>query len=625
MSLRALRKLQGREVLTFPTIEDDETEDEVDESVNETSPVSQNIFSMLDDSDRNSNDEEDGTEVVAPSPKIENTNKNKKKKKKKKKKKPQKEDVENDIDKVLESINSPSDAASTSLNSIATNSSSNKSVLTIEHRLLNPENELRKIFGTRVLSGDSSYRRRNKPVSHKAWLIQPDSNWTKRGKVGLSMELINTAGNVSYFKFVHSKEYQDVQFLFLDAVESSNHHNIARVLEKNRFHVDSLLTFSDIYKIHDDLKMAREMVERAIYCLECSFHSCFNMTTGNCRLEYKYVENRCIFLLLFKHMKFVSQRACNRTALELCKFLLSLDPVEDPLGSIFYLDYFSVRSGEYQFLIKFVQEWGSDRNLNLLPNWAYSHALATYYVEKEDNIHSSTSSDDLIQDALINFPSVLLMLLDKCSVQPDTDVKESIFFGSQADETTPDGLAILCRIFVERNFTMWKASDVLSWLERNVKVVLKRISNKEECIDNATNRRKVVYQKPPINVYRHALISELPGVLPLLPPDIRMKTLMSHDPLPPADSIASYTRPERDPMEIVGNPVRLFFQSLLPGFNPEEQLEIAEAANQEGAAQDLRGNVRVLMEAMRDLLDNFNLPADENDQEEDVPLDGEWD
>ena len=35
---------------------------------------------------------------------------------------------------------------------------------------------------------------------------------------------------------------------------------LQRVLEKSRFHIDSLLTFSDIYKVHDDLKMAREMV-----------------------------------------------------------------------------------------------------------------------------------------------------------------------------------------------------------------------------------------------------------------------------------------------------------------------------------------------------------------------------
>jgi len=32
------------------------------------------------------------------------------------------------------------------------------------------------------------------------------------------------------------------------------------VLESHTYHADSLVTFSDVYKVHDDIKMARELI-----------------------------------------------------------------------------------------------------------------------------------------------------------------------------------------------------------------------------------------------------------------------------------------------------------------------------------------------------------------------------
>jgi len=69
---------------------------------------------------------------------------------------------------------------------------------------LNPDNELRKIFGTRVLLGDASYRRRMQGPSYKGvWLTQPQNNWVKLGKSGISMKLIETCGRfVLNFRFL---------------------------------------------------------------------------------------------------------------------------------------------------------------------------------------------------------------------------------------------------------------------------------------------------------------------------------------------------------------------------------------------------------------------------------------
>lgn len=43
---------------------------------------------------------------------------------------------------------------------------------------------------------------------------------------GISMTLLETKDGVHYFTFEHSREYQQVQFKFLDAVESMDPNNI---------------------------------------------------------------------------------------------------------------------------------------------------------------------------------------------------------------------------------------------------------------------------------------------------------------------------------------------------------------------------------------------------------------
>ncbi|XP_076808959.1 ribosome quality control complex subunit TCF25-like isoform X2 [Clavelina lepadiformis] len=618
MSSRALRRLQGRgNVMALPPVDQEESESDEEETVNHVV----NKFALLDDSDEKS-DEQIATDVVKQDTAV---NKKKKNRKKKKKKATTMTPTE-DLDKVLEEIESNGQVAPSTSHQRQDNLMSfkfQKSVLTVEHRHLNPDNELRKIFGTRALMGDSSYRRRNQgSQSRGMWLTQPQNNWAKLGRTGISMKSLETKNGCQVFKFEHSKDYQDIQFKFLDAVDSSDHRNIAVIIEKHSYHVDALLTFSDVYKVHEDIRMARELIERSLYCLERSFHSCFNLTTGMCRLPYKYQENRCLYLSLYKHMNFVSQRGCNRTALELCKVLLSLDPEEDPLGSILELDHFALRAAEYEYLIKFASEWGVSRNLTQLPNWAYSLALAHFQLSLLEKSSDKEKADKALQNALIMFPSVLALMLEKCSVQPDPKVAACAVFASKTKESRPQGLELLCHMFVCRNHSLWKDPEILAWLESNVNAVISRVEKKDRFVDECAQKRKTRYQKPPMNIYRHALISELPEVSSLLPLDIRTGTMLSHDPLPPQDTVISYQRPARSSHGRSRHPVSLFFHSLLPGFNPEEPFDGAPEYLDRADAGQMRGNVQTLMNAMRELLDNFQRPLAEDEEEEFVQ---DWD
>ncbi len=66
-----------------------------------------------------------------------------------------------------------------------------------------------------------------------------------------------------------------------------------------------------------------------------------------------------------------------------------------------------------------------DRNLSQLPNFSFSVPLAQFHCQS-----SSSEPDRGLQDALIMFPSLLIPLLDKCSVTFDASITKHHFFSN---------------------------------------------------------------------------------------------------------------------------------------------------------------------------------------------------
>ena len=161
--------------------------------------------------------------------------------------------------------------------------------------------------------------------------------------------------------------------------------------------------------------------------------------------------SRLLFnVFLVRHLHYVGSRACYRTALEICKVLLNLDPSADPLAMVLTLDFYALRSRCYQWLVDFYKCSNPTRNLSQLPNFAYSVALATFhlYQESSNNQELLQEADNLLQSALLSFPSVLLSLLDKCSIEPDPSVMGCQYFLDTRSD--PAALAALSSLYVSR-------------------------------------------------------------------------------------------------------------------------------------------------------------------------------
>ncbi|XP_075795928.1 ribosome quality control complex subunit TCF25 isoform X2 [Pelodiscus sinensis] len=498
-------------------------------------------------------------------------------------------------------------------------------LLYVEHRNLNAETELKRYFGARAVLGDQRPRQRQRQYVRSTWLTIPKISWPRYSKTGLAMKLLETRRGVQHFTFEHHREYQQVQFRFLDAVESLDPNNIVLLLQMNPYHVDSLLQLSEVCRMQEDQEMARDLVERALYSLECAFHPVFSLTSGTCRLDYRRPENRGFYLSLFKHMIFLEKRGCPRTALEFCKLILSLDPETDPLCVLLLIDLLSLRAREYAFLTRMFQEWEGHRNLSQLPNFAFSVPLAYFFLSQQEELSEVERSQaqeraaHLLQGALIMFPSVLLPLLDRCSVQPDSTVASHAFFGLHTQISQPPALTQLVALYIGRTHSLWKDPGVMAWLETSVHEVLRRVEASDPAVEESAQKRKVRYQSAPRNIYRHVILSELKEATAALPLEVTSQPVMGFDPLPPLDSITSYTRPERTNHPSNESTLSLFFRSLLPNFTLQGEARRDEA----GAGQDLNQGVNRLMAAMRDMLANIQFqepPRDENPEG-----DADWD
>ncbi|XP_074865135.1 ribosome quality control complex subunit TCF25 isoform X2 [Carettochelys insculpta] len=559
------------------------------------------------------------------------TNKPRKKKKKRKNKRnaageAPEDDALEDIDSLLEKMEDSSELSYETKSGVTTD---NRPLLYVEHRNLNPETELKRYFGARAVLGDQRPRQRQRQYVRSTWLTVPKDTWPRYSKTGIAMRLLETSRGVLHFTFEHHREYQQVQFRFLDAVESLDPNNIVLLLQMNPYHVDSLLQLSEVCRMQEDQEMARDLVERALYSLECAFHPVFSLTSGTCRLDYRRPENRAFYLSLFKHMVFLEKRGCPRTALEFCKLILSLDPENDPLCVLLLVDWLCLRAREYAFLARLFQEWEGHRNLSQLPNFAFSVPLAYFFLSQQDAELSEAELSQareraahLLQNALIMFPGALMLLLDHCSVQPDSMVASHSFFGLQAQLSQPPALNQLVCLYVGRTHSLWKEPAVMAWLETNVHEVLRRVEAREAVVEEAAQKREVRYQSAPRNIYRHVLLSELKEATAALPLEVTAQPVMGFDPLPPLDSIISYTRPERTNRPSNESTLSLFFRSLLPNFTLQGEVR-QDGRDEAGAGRDLNQGVNRLMAAMRDML--ANIQFQEPPQDENPDGDADWD
>jgi len=638
MSSRAFRKLQ--QVKDETKGDEEEVGDEIlpvkSTKKKNKAPKTGNIFDLLGDADDEPtsdqpDDDGDNDEEKEDVPVTKTKNKKKRNKKKGKNQNvvsgdKELDEIERTVLEINEKFGDSTGGCSVAESSRSCSVFKNKSILVVDPRNLNPMNEMKRKFGANVVNANrrrDAHTRRFKRVTS---LVTPKDNWPPYTKVGITMNQVKSENSSPYFVFEHQEIYRNVQFKFYDALESMDHNNIIALLNAHPYHVDSMLQLSEIFRMQEDHRMAGELIERSLFVFECAFHTLFNITQGNCRLDYKRAENRPFFLALYRHITYIGDRACYRTALEFCKVLFGLDPVDDPLGVLLMIDYYALKSEEFDYLIQLYEEYDLTRNLALLPNFAFSYAFAKFSNGQLEEANKT------LRTALIKFPSLLVALTEKCGAELDTSISSHPYFDPVTYLKQASPLKQVITLYVGRCFTLWKQPEVLDWLVENAKYVVENFGKFKEISVAAENTRNT-FRFSPQNVLRHILTSDVKEAIECLPIEVRGQSVMTHDPLPPQDSVIGYERPERQAaaqgQDV--NMLSLFLQSLMPSYGQTpsgNQQDAAVAAVAEAAAPQngdtepggaaVANGARRLMDLMQDLLNTMTYRNDEEPRDPDA-------
>ncbi|KAJ4357627.1 uncharacterized protein N0V89_002203 [Didymosphaeria variabile] len=585
MSSRALRRTQREleekkqlELLEQENINEQES-DEENEPVLAPKPAAKpSLFAMLGDAgdgDDDEEDEEDDVEEeekpadtvekkeiqVTPAPKP--SKKGKKKKKKGKGKNntpaPQKAATSQDtvhgldeIDQALLALNLTSGTKSSSDDQPTSAASAEMqqlfSALAVDTTHLHAANEMRKLFGRAAVQGtdDDEPRARNRrqqggiaaaaagrnqPGSRnlaslglrRNIFIQGKEEWPRATLGGLGMELVEKRddGTVEY-RFVHNTSYQDVQQQFETCVTGMDPERMVQLMQFNPYHISTLLQVSEIAKQQRDNATSGELLERALFAFGRAVHSTFshNLSQGKARLDFRRPENREFWLAVWRYIATLGIRATWRTAFEWSKLLISLSPEDDPYCMRLTIDQLALRGREPQALVDLVEADHLQRAWKIPPNLAYSVALA------HDRLKNPTKARVALRSAIKEYPWIASRICKELEISP---IPKSVW----GKEPNSDHQELLTQIYVPHAKDLWNTTEGTSLLV-------------EVCysIDESLGAGEDPYWLAPINetdLARHVILSDSPPLLALLDPAIKNKYTSTSDPLPPDDSISSYS------------------------------------------------------------------------------------
>ena len=208
-------------------------------------------------------------------------------------------------------------------------------------------------------------------VSKKQVLCSPDPKWPRIDPSFLTMKQVSSDPKTGckIFSFVKSPEYQSLQKEFARVQATCDIQALADFLRANFYHHESLIFIADYLRLQGKFSDAAGFLERCLFAFEQAFSFDFQFvpasTSQEDKLNFRLQSridwereplNKVFAECLIKHIDLMGRKGCNRTGLEFCKLLLSIDPLQDPYGVLLRIDYYAIRAKEYKYLRKLIKQ-----------------------------------------------------------------------------------------------------------------------------------------------------------------------------------------------------------------------------------------------------------------------------
>ncbi|KAG8679944.1 hypothetical protein FRC09_018603, partial [Ceratobasidium sp. 395] len=436
------------------------------------------------------------------------------------------------------------------------------SLLSASLKDFDSEAEMRRFFGSKVVNSAKPAQRVQK-VS-RSHLTKPTQQWGQAGTPhGISMAPLDdyerkrkgyVRNGEKWWNIEHSVDYKHTQLKFLHCVTLSEPSQLFALYRSEPWHIDTLLQIGEILKHQEELSQASDFVERAIYVFERALPVAFDLTSGSSRLDFDRIENRPFFLALHRHVLSLSRRGTPRTVFEFARLLFALDPIGDPHGAAFYLDFLSVKVSMGQWLLDVWDIWPEARrevadnppashgiDVRCLPGWAYTRALILYDMEnkKRDSVHQASTV--ALTDAILSFPEVVPYLVDKAGINLPSKIRAhtALRIETEYNYNDPAGSALhmLGHLYALRANSLWKNEPHSNWL-------VSTITSAESQLGSSTPARDAAYahfaQGSTEAMARHANVADLRAISAYRKPDPNHSVTHAYDPFTPSTSLSNY-------------------------------------------------------------------------------------
>lgn len=224
-----------------------------------------------------------------------------------------------------------------------------KETYSFDQKFLDPEAELRKMFGSKVIASApnaprSQHHARLANNPHHAtslrrtaaYLATPEPGWQPpTGVLGLARytgpEATADRGG-EWWTYEHPVSYKQAQLSFLEVLQQADGNKLYNTLQYCPYHVDTHMQLAEMQTQQGDLGAASTHLGRALYALSAPLPPSF--TSGAFRLPYSQIENRAFFTGIARRVAIMIKRGTWRTACEWAKIGLGVGGGEDPVGML---------------------------------------------------------------------------------------------------------------------------------------------------------------------------------------------------------------------------------------------------------------------------------------------------
>lgn len=326
--------------------------------------------------------------------------------------------------------------------------------------------------------------------------------------------------NITFYKFEPLNDDLNKKAMtefYLNVIAHPDHEALINLIASQApYHVPGLLQVALITVRQGDKSNTNGLLQRALFVFDRALRTNVMFDSNSCQLPYIYFFNRQFYLAIFRYVLTLAQRGAVATASEWTKVLLSLSPMEDPLGCRYFMDHYLLLSNDYQYII----DMSKSPLMNCYKEW-YTWGFSMGVVLCHLKIGETKSAEaELLKCFKQHAPLLGELYVEKLA--GDVSLLSDLSIEGNAAKT------LEYKTYLARFSMLWKSTEELTFLHNSLTNLFTQyrdgkleIAGKDPLDDEQTEVENVFYiENIPINLLRFAILSEESSVMGAIPANI---------------------------------------------------------------------------------------------------------